>query len=809
MIYRLEKMFRKIRRLLSRSEWLIRVLALEKQGETNSKHGLVIIQIDGLSHSQFQAALKHKRLPFLQTLLKDQHYHLHDLYSGTPSTTPAVQAELFYGVKTAVPAFSFKSQNSAEVVKMNRYQAAFDVEQRLKKQGEPLLKGGSSYSNIYRGGAREANFCSSSLGWSSVTHMANPFAIGIFILLNIYSFVRVLVLMLLEFVLAIVDFFRGIIARHDLFREIQFVPARVAVSVLLRELVTIGVKLDVARGLPIIHLNLLGYDEQSHRRGPSSKFAHWTLKGIDDAIGRIWRAAQSSALREYDVWIYSDHGQQETIPYAREHGITVEVAINKVFVNHLNQSAIVGDAQNSVFGMQYLRAKYLGGGRLQKLLSTHQDEHCSPVTMHENTKSLVVTAMGPMGSIYSAIALSSEKRDEIAVTLIKHAKIPLVFVSLSPSQVKVWNDNGEYLLPRDAAKIFGEQHPFLQQVTEDIIRLCQHPEAGDLMISGWSVDKPYITFAQENGSHGGPGPEETHAFALLPSDTALPEHDSACLRPLDLYYSAGHKLGRQRLPIQRNMLKQKDNTATKSIRILTYNVHSCIGMDGKLSPQRIARVIAQYQPDIVTLQELDVGRMRTGNVHQAKIISEYLAMDYHFHPAMHIEEERYGNAILTHLPVKLIKTGILPMLTAKPRLEPRGVMWVSIEAYGQQFNLFNTHFGLRAAERSVQANALLGEEWLANADCVGPVVVCGDFNSLPNSAVHKRFSQQVNDLQVLLDDHRPKKTFGGRIPSARIDHIFGNSMVNVQHVEVPRTQLTRTASDHLPLIVDIQLREAQ
>jgi endonuclease/exonuclease/phosphatase family metal-dependent hydrolase len=291
----------------------------------------------------------------------------------------------------------------------------------------------------------------------------------------------------------------------------------------------------------------------------------------------------------------------------------------------------------------------------------------------------------------------------------------------------------------------------------------------------------------------------------LPSDTALPVINSESLRPLDLYHSAQHKLVRKKLATQNNMLKKTDKTTSKSIRILTYNVHSCIGMDGKLSPQRIARIIAQYQPDVVALQELDVGRRRTGNVHQAKIISEYLAMEYHFHPAMHIEEERYGNAILTHLPVKLIKSGILPILPSKPWLEPRGVIWVAVEAYGQQFNLLNTHLGLRPAERAIQANALLGEEWLANAKCVGPVVICGDFNSLPNSAVHKRFSRHLNDLQVLLDDHRPKKTFGGRFPSARIDHIFGNSMVNVQHVEVPRTQLTRTSSDHLPLIVDIQL----
>ena len=124
MIYRLQRTLRKIRRWFSRSEWLIGILGLEKQNPANTKPGLVFIQIDGLSHTQFQAALKNNRLPFLQTLLIKEHYHLHNLYSGTPSTTPAVQGELFYGVKTAVPAFCFKSQNSAKVVRMDRYQAA-------------------------------------------------------------------------------------------------------------------------------------------------------------------------------------------------------------------------------------------------------------------------------------------------------------------------------------------------------------------------------------------------------------------------------------------------------------------------------------------------------------------------------------------------------------------------------------------------------------------------------------------------------------------------------------------------------------
>ena len=90
-------------------------------------------------------------------------------------------------------------------------------------------------------------------------------------------------------------------------------------------------KIDVARGLPVIHLNFLGYDEQAHRRGPSSLFAHWTLKGIDDAIARIWRAAQRSAHRHYDVWVYSDHGQEEVKPYHVLYDRSIEDAVSGVF----------------------------------------------------------------------------------------------------------------------------------------------------------------------------------------------------------------------------------------------------------------------------------------------------------------------------------------------------------------------------------------------------------------------------------------------------------------------------------------------
>ena len=65
------------------------------------------VQIDGLSREQFERAVAGGRLPFLRRLLRGQGHRLHTFYSGLPSTTPAVQAELYYGERAAVPAFSF------------------------------------------------------------------------------------------------------------------------------------------------------------------------------------------------------------------------------------------------------------------------------------------------------------------------------------------------------------------------------------------------------------------------------------------------------------------------------------------------------------------------------------------------------------------------------------------------------------------------------------------------------------------------------------------------------------------------------
>lgn len=761
MMSRIEHFFRRLLRFFSRSHWLARLLRLPFSQGAPERPGLVMVQIDGLSQSQFEKAIVNGEMPFLKRLIDKEHYRTQSFYSGLPSSTPAVQAELFYGVKTAVPAFSFLDSDHGKVISMYEPHAAEKIERRCSAgTSEPLLTGGSAYSDNYTGGAIESHFCPSTMGWGAALRGANPLVLVTFLLANLYSYIRIGALLFLELILAVTDLVRGVIRGQDFIKELRFIPARVGISILLRELCVIGGKIDIARGLPIIHINLLGYDEQAHRRGPSSLFAHWTLKGIDDAISRLWHATYSAQWRHYDLWVYSDHGQSDVTPYLTQQGYSLSEALHRSW-------------QSGQIPFNW-----------------------------------VVTAMGPVAHLYAPHTLSHHERDKLSRTLVDEHQVPVILTRDEHDCIHAYSALGDHDIPVDTARLFGENHPFVDMLGEDLVRLCQHKDAGTLVALGWHRGVKPLSFAIENGSHAGLTPEETNGFALLPIDAPLPERAHDFLRPLDLRQAALKHLDRRsaREPALRHSTPHRSRgNRQKTLRVMTYNVHGCIGMDGKADVVRIARVIARCRPDVVALQELDAGRSRSLGLDQAHRIARHLRMTYHFHPAIHLEEERYGDAILTHLPQRLIKAGILPGLHGRRELEPRGALWVAVEFHGRELQIFNTHLGLSPAERSVQVSALLGKDWLGNDACQQPIILCGDFNAIPSSSAYRRLATCLNDTQLQIDRHRPVATFTSRFPALRIDHVFVSSDLQACSIDTQGSQLARIASDHLPLLVKIMV----
>jgi endonuclease/exonuclease/phosphatase family metal-dependent hydrolase len=236
------------------------------------------------------------------------------------------------------------------------------------------------------------------------------------------------------------------------------------------------------------------------------------------------------------------------------------------------------------------------------------------------------------------------------------------------------------------------------------------------------------------------------------------------------------------------------------VRVMTYNVHSCIGTDGRLSPRRIASVIARSDPDIVGLQELDAGLERTGKVHQAEEIATALRMDFHFHPSFRLEEGGYGNAVLSRYPIRLKKAGRLPGSIAA---EERGAVWVETALPHTRLNAIFTHFGLDRRDRVLQAEAIMGEEWAGGAEFLtGTAVVGGDLNAVPGSGVHRIITSGFRDVRGV-GARRRLPTWPSRYPVISIDHLFVGEGIVVKAVTAPSGRDARSASDHLPLIADL------
>ncbi len=240
-------------------------------------------------------------------------------------------------------------------------------------------------------------------------------------------------------------------------------------------------------------------------------------------------------------------------------------------------------------------------------------------------------------------------------------------------------------------------------------------------------------------------------------------------------------------------------------RIVTYNVHRCVGNDRRLDVGRIVDVLARLEPDVVALQELDVGRARTGGVDQAHQIADRLKMVSHFHPAMKVEEELYGDAILTSLPERLIQVGPLPGYSRIAMLEPRGALWVEVDVAGRPVQILNTHLGLVPREQQIQAEFLAGPSWLAHPRCAGARILLGDFNATATSVVYRTLVAQLSPARGLSPRKSPTSTFPSQLPVLRIDHVFVSPEIRVTDVFAPFDPLTRAASDHLPLVMDFEV----
>ena len=187
----------------------------------------------------------------------------------------------------------------------------------------------------------------------------------------------------------------------------------------------------------------------------------------------------------------------------------------------------------------------------------------------------------------------------------------------------------------------------------------------------------------------------------------------------------------------------------------------------------------------------------------AQAIAAALGMDLHFLPCFEITGEKYGNAVLSRLPMHSVRAHSLPARNG--RCEPRGAVWVQIDCHAVRLNLVATHLSFDPHERRLQVDALLGPQWLEDPRCSAPVVVCGDFNAGPRSDLYRRITRRLRDAQLAGPSAVPQRTWFSPWPLARIDHVFLSPDLGVKSAGVAKSSLSRVASDHLPVAVEILL----
>jgi endonuclease/exonuclease/phosphatase family metal-dependent hydrolase len=235
----------------------------------------------------------------------------------------------------------------------------------------------------------------------------------------------------------------------------------------------------------------------------------------------------------------------------------------------------------------------------------------------------------------------------------------------------------------------------------------------------------------------------------------------------------------------------------KTIRIVTYNIHRCRGMDGRTVPQRTIDVLASLNADIIALQEV-VGAGPDSSGHAAEI-GAALGMGWVMGSVRHLRGQQFGNVVLSHFPIRQHVQYDLSWRTC----EARGCQRADIAIDdARTLHLFNVHLGTAFRERKSQAERLAAIVHDGRVD--PPKILLGDFNEWSGGLATAALTARLNaiDLSVFL---RRKRTYPGILPLLHLDHIYHEGEVEIAGIEIPRTRKSLMASDHLPFLAELRV----
>jgi endonuclease/exonuclease/phosphatase family metal-dependent hydrolase len=225
--------------------------------------------------------------------------------------------------------------------------------------------------------------------------------------------------------------------------------------------------------------------------------------------------------------------------------------------------------------------------------------------------------------------------------------------------------------------------------------------------------------------------------------------------------------------------------------VATYNVHRCIGSDGRHDPDRVAAVIRELDADVVGLQEVDAKPHLEHGLDQVEYLARATGFEGIAGPTLVRHYGEYGNALLTRLPVR----GATLLDLSVARREPRGAIDAEVDAHGIRCRLLVTHLGLKRAERHQQLAHLIAAPPLWPGPAL--TILLGDLNEwLIVAGLRRRFPEGFA--------YGTARSFPARAPMFRLDAIAAHPGVALARVWAHGSPLARMASDHRPVCAELR-----
>jgi len=460
-----------------------------------ARKGLVVVHLDGLSHSRLGLALERGHMPFVKTLIEKDGYEALSYRCGVPSTTPFAQAGILYGDNSEIPSYRWWDKEAGLLVVFGSGSTFSRVADRYFAGREPLTAGGACIAALYRAGATDRFGPPYEERHRPDQHDAGGRVIAAFLLnpVTLYFWIRHGGLALFRIAS---EYLRARFSRRR--TADVFVIADIYHEVVVHHLTRFALLQAMDEGLPTIYACFYTYDEASHAFGPTDPNTLRVLRHIDSTI-RLAAAKRRSnrAGVDYEIVVLSDHGQVETVPFVSADGETLGRKLARFLPDHAVTEhrglAFAPDGEEPV-------------GRVE------------------------ITYSGGLAHVYFAHVAG--RLDASAV----HSRYPGLAERVADlagvGLVMVTDRDGGSLLTRDgrfplASPLAPDTKTLLERFDEPEVlagqlrRLNSFERSGDLVVFGAYDGDKQVNFEDQVGGHGSVGGDQLHPFLLAKKEWGL------------------------------------------------------------------------------------------------------------------------------------------------------------------------------------------------------------------------------------------------------------------------------------------------